>query len=1289
MNILKIGQALNKAYRKQSVTRTEMDRYKAAFITLLDKMGDSDEEKQKTYVSQFLRDVFYQEYDITPHEYYDLIIRTGKTAKDPIGVLFEVKAPKNKAEMVTQDNLAAKAMYELLLYYLRERVDGGNNDLKHLVITNVQEWYVFDAKLFEKLFYENKKLLKEYAAWSIGQKTTSSTALFYKEIAPKYVAEVADQLEFTWFSINKYEKAIRNTDLADDNKLVALYKLMSPQHMLKLAFANDSNSLDKQFYTELLHIIGLEEYKDKGKKLISRKPEGERDPASLLEMCIRRIEDRNKLPKLKNPGHFGDTDSERVFNVALELCITWMNRVLFLKLLEAQLLTYNNADQRFKFLHSAFIPEFDELEKLFFDVLAKRPNDRRGEVKDKFAHIPYLNSSLFEQTGLEEDLVSITDMDDLATMPLYSSTVLKGPNGRPLPKGTELRTMHYLFAFLEAYNFSSEGTEEIQEQNKRLINASVLGLIFEKINGYKDGSFFTPGFITMYMCRETIRRATVQKFNDAYGWKVETFDQLHEHLEYHDAKKRKAYNEVINSLKICDPAVGSGHFLVSALNEVIAIKYDLNLLCYPNGNRVDKDWTLEIENDELMITDREEELNFFQYRMSSGGKPIANLQLLQEALFNEKQTIIENSLFGVDINPNSVKICRLRLWIELLKNAYYNAESSYTDLETLPNIDINIKEGNSLVSRFALTEDLTDVFKQNKFTIQSYRNAVAAYKDTTSREAKNDLLAFIKDIKDQFKDSVQNRDPRRKQLSKLRGEYLLLETLNTDLFGAKQMDEKKKELEMRRLKLLIAQREGEINDIEGNKIYRNAFEWRFEFPEVLDDNGDFVGFDAIIANPPYIRQEELKEWKEYFGKRFETYAGTADLYVYFVELGMELLKQEGNFTYILPNKWMRANYGLGLRKYLKKKHIVAIEDFGDLPVFEEATTYPAILQLQRSSPTEHFEAATIETLDYENGLEGYLNTIRFKVGVEAMQDEGWSLTNVASQRIIVKMLGQGVPLKEYVRGEIYYGIKTGLNEAFVIDEATKERLISEDLKSAELIKPFLAGRDIKRYIPPTSNKYLILVPKGFTIKKNLPVTSPYHLNEPPPRYGNMENEDGWGWFKRNYPAIASHLLPFKQRAEIRSDQGDFWWELRACDYYEEFDKPKIIFPDISLRGNFTIDKKGEFSLVNTAYFLSNEEYYLLGILASNLVQFFYKELSPAYRGGYLRFIYQYIEQIPIATTTQKSRKGVENLVTQILTAKEADPAADTSALEAEIDQLVYQLYGLTEEEIKIVEESVG
>jgi adenine-specific DNA-methyltransferase len=463
----------------------------------------------------------------------------------------------------------------------------------------------------------------------------------------------------------------------------------------------------------------LEEIKEGSKKLIQRKSADRRNEGSLVENAINVLK-RNQRYTILTAKE--DVSENEIYSFALELCITWLNRILFLKLMEGQLIQYHNGDEIYKFLNNERVKDFDELDELFFEVLAVPEEKRSSSVKSKFHHIPYLNSSLFEETELEKKLVYISGLKDRLEMPIFTNTVLKDAHGKRIT-GTK-NTLHYLFEFLSAYDFASDTKAKIQEQNKTIINASVLGLIFEKINGYKDGSFFTPGFITMYMCRETVRRAAVQKFKDSgiVAYKnVETFEELKDKIEYTDKTVRKEANAIINSLHICDPAVGSGHFLVSALNEIIALKHELRILNCRDGSRI-KGYTIIIANDELIITDEEAD-ELFSYNLNQRNKSFAEKQQLQEALFHEKETIIENCLFGVDINPKSVLICRLRLWIELLKNAYYITGEDH-QLQTLPNIDINIKCGNSLISRFALDADLKQALKSIKFNINDYKKFV-------------------------------------------------------------------------------------------------------------------------------------------------------------------------------------------------------------------------------------------------------------------------------------------------------------------------------------------------------------------------------------------------------------------------------------------------------------------------------------------------------------------------------------------------------------------------------------
>ncbi|GAB3503671.1 TaqI-like C-terminal specificity domain-containing protein [Spirosoma knui] len=1256
-------ESLEKSYRLQNVGREQVELFKAEYTRLFERIDEKEsEENAKGHLMDFLKTVYYSPaYLVATKGKTDFVIHTGKEGASPAGVLFEVKRPTNKTEMVTRQNLNTKAMQELILYYFRERIQSRNTDIRHCIITNLYEWFIFDAAQFERLFYKNTHLVREYEAWASGRKVSTNNELFYNEIAKPFLAGLDEEIPFTYFDLREYRTIVSNASKTDDKRLLALYKLLSPTHLLKLPTATDSNRLNPKFYSELLHLIGLEEVKEGGKKVIRRKQAGKRDEGSLLENTIIELDTAGKLYHLTDRAQYGATNDEQLFSVALELCITWINRILFLKLLESQLVKYHNGDQEYAFLNRNKISDFDELYKLFFRVLAKKPTERQESIQKKFGRVPYLNSSLFEITDLEDATININGLDDSLNLPLLRNSVLKE---NPAYRNTdELGTMAYLFAFLDAYDFASESREGILEKNRTLINASVLGLIFEKINGYKDGSFYTPGFITEYMCRETIRKAVVQKFNEAKGWACKDFAEL----EDKDFDRTEA-NTLINEVRICDPAVGSGHFLVSALNELIAIKSDLGVLQDETGKRL-KGYSVSILNDELIVQDEDE--TPFTYVLQATGKPTPERQRVQKTLFHEKQTIIENCLFGVDINPNSVKICRLRLWIELLKNAYYTDESGFTELETLPNIDINIKQGNSLLSKFSLTEDLTDVFQKQKFSLSAYKKAVADYKNAPNKEAKTELLRFINEIKSQFRETVYKRDPRRKKLLDLRGKRALLE-VNTDIFGNPIKDPKLVETEKKRFDKAIEQAETEIAEVENNALYRGSFEWRFEFPEVLNEKGDYIGFDVVIGNPPYIRQEDLGESKTLLKKNFpKTYAGTADLYVMFIEHGIRILRPMGQFTYITPNKWLKAGYAENMRKWLKTLAVEHIADFGDLPVFDEATTYPSIIRIQNDLTRGSFKSVLINSLNYTNGLAAFIEATTFEIVVDSLQDEGWQLTNLEVKQLTAKIQAAGKPLGEYVNGKIYYGIKTGLNEAFIIDDVTKNKLIAEDARSADVIKPYLGGRDIKRYEVPKTNKYLIYIPWHF----------PLH-NDSAIKGSSLEAE---ALFKENYPSVFNHLYQFKTKLQARN-QAEVgiryeWYALQrwASDYYQEFEVNKIIFPDIGIRVQAAYDDKSSYC-VNTAYFIPKDDKYLLALLNSKVVLYFYKILSTAIRGGYLRFFKQYVEQIPVPTPTDSARIDIELIVDQILYARAIDPIADTSALEAEIDRLVYALYGLTNDE---------
>ena len=444
----------------------------------------------------------------------------------------------------------------------------------------------------------------------------------------------------------------------------------------------------------------------------------------------------------------------------------------------------------------------------------------------------------------------------------------------------------------------------------------------------------------------------------------------------------------------------------------------------------------------------------------------------------------------------------------------------------------------------------------------------------------------------------------------------------------------------------------------------------------------------IIGNPPYVRQETLGEaFKAYVASRYTTHAGTADLYVYFIERAMQLLKPGGYFGFIVVNKWLRANYGQPLRRWLKGQHIVEIVDFGDLPVFQSATTYPCILILRKDAPAPTFRVTLVKWLDFAN-LADVVKMESYQATQAELDDAGWSLSPIATQAILEKMRARGVPLGEYMESRVFRGIITGLNEAFVINRSTRNRLIAEDAHSAEIIKPFVLGRDVKRYAPLQAERYLIFMPNGWT-RRQCP-----------------EAGQEWEWLKQNYRAIANHLSPFQEAAEKRWDKGEFWWELRPCDYYAEFEKPKIVAPAIVNKATFSFDNGALYSNDKTSITCCLDGFYLLGILNAQTSGFFLRLTASTKQGGYFEQKPVYLAQIPIPRldlndpTDAARHDRIVALVDEMLALQREYAVAQRTfgdareslarriaAVDAAIDREVYALYGLTEEEIETVRAS--
>jgi adenine-specific DNA-methyltransferase len=470
--------------------------------------------------------------------------------------------------------------------------------------------------------------------------------------------------------------------------------------------------------------------------------------------------------------------------------------------------------------------------------------------------------------------------------------------------------------------------------------------------------------------------------------------------------------------------------------------------------------------------------------------------------------------------------------------------------------------------------------------------------------------------------------------------------------------------------------QGEVSRMDEGVEKLKTMNFEDAFPAVIKRGG----FDAVVGNPPWVRQEMLLESKSYFKKQYKVYDGVADLYSYFIERGISLLNSRGLFSYIVPNKWIRTNYGAPLRKYLRQFSIQNIIDFGDLQVFTDATTYPCIVivkKIEFSSPIHVTKVDSVSNID----LEKLVESKSFEVDEENLTESGWYLTDIHQTNILRKLSVHSILLEKFIHGEAYSGVKTGYDEAFVIDKSMYHHVTSKHPKYCELLKPYLAGKDVHRYEIPFSDKYVILIPNGWTLS-------------------HSKSSDAWQWFKHEYPLLANHLVKYEAKARKRYDQGDFWWELRACDYYAEYEKPKILYVKFQVKPSFTLDITG-YNINTAIWMLPSADKYLLGILNSNLGWFLIRQYCTQIQGGY-QLIYDYLKNIPIHTIdfiseSEKAKHDhIVSLVEQMLKAKEELAAAKLDSdvqrlehrcatLDRQIDEAVYELYGLTEEEIKIVE----
>ncbi|ECQ5828782.1 class I SAM-dependent DNA methyltransferase [Campylobacter jejuni] len=1231
---------LNPYHRKKPILETELNEFiktlKDYKINLENNLKNNEDSLVANALSKFFENLSFQCEVKSIHKGnsgIDLALKKDGLTQ----VIIEAKLP-NSREFFSPSKPNCKALHECILYYLRER-KALNSSLKHIIITDFYSFFIFKADLFEELFNKNKYFKEAFENFeSKNSLFKGNTDEIYKEF--EKILNGDSTLKGLFVDL----KPILEQDKLSFSKLKPLFKIFSKDCLLGEFNPNDANSLNNAFYKELLYILGLYESKQNSKLIIAKSEESKEEQGTFYTAINSKLKEEN-------------------FETILKLLILWLNRILLLKLIESNLVRFND-DKNLKFLNFKKIPDFDKLSELFFEVLAKEKSTRK---KSEFAYLPYLNSSLFEKQSIENTL-EISSLSNNLKLFYYKNTVLKDDKCK-IKKG-QVGLLEYLFEFLDSFDFGSDDEQSEILSQKELISSSVLGNVFEKLNGYKEGSFYTPSFITSYMCKESITKIVLDKFNAKFDLDAKNISELRKSLRKEDKKIQK---ELLNSIKICDPAVGSGHFLVSALNCLLSIYDELNLF--------DEEFYLEVQNDEILITDRKGE--FIEYKRPSTPKDKAHL--IQQELFHTKKDIIENNLFGVDINPNSCEITKLRLWIELLKHSFYQNfdDENYHDLKTLPNIDINIKCGNSLVSYFEIDKSLShypnikERMSKYKRIVKDYKEGFYTDKSQINQEIKNLKMSFKNFcFADKFKKEMKIFNDKCEKYSKKYGNFLAIDDENLKFFVSANLtlfdfDEKEATKEFKKLK----EDYNAIFNLESN----HPFEWRFEFPEILDDDGNFKGFDLIIGNPPYIRQEELKELKPHLAKNYKVYKGTSDIYTYFYELGFNaLINGGGVLNFITSNKYTRAGYGEALREFLLKNvKILEYTDLNGIKVFDSATVDTSILCFEKSKSKDN----KFKYLSLNNEI---LKACAYDIGLykdfkelsqNSLSKESFTFSDENTSALKAKIEKIGTPLKDWYGLNIYRGILTGYNEAFIITTEKRNEILAnckdeaEKERTVKLIRKMLRGRDIKRYSYEWAGLWVINTHNGYKSKNGEKVETI-----------NIEH----------YPSLKKHFDEFYPQLEKRADKGLTPYNLRNCAYIEEFEKEKIVYPCImSKEPCFSYETNNSMAMA-PANIITLEPNILKYLIAFLNTDFIYLMLRKFYMGGGIEgeLKTNNLEKLPIPKINSKNEKLVDeliNLVDEILKAKEQDKNANTQELENKINSIVYKLYNLTEEEIKIIE----
>ena len=875
----------------------------------------------------------------------------------------------------------------------------------------------------------------------------------------------------------------------------------------------------------------------------------------------------------------------------------------------------------------------DILSPMFFDAMATGSSSRSEHPVLGF--VPYLNGGLFRRSALED---RINDAGEVSL-----------PDEVFDPEGDGS-----LLNLLSRYRFTTrESTPDDQSVDP---DPELLGRVFENLyqgdERHDSGTYYTPREIVHFMCREALDGY----LRDETGVDLGTLNALRQEAvgsrDEHQPLPNIPADSLIDALekvRVCDPAVGSGAFLLGAIQEIVALRRGI-----------------------LLSQRRFVEPHEFYQTVSEW-----------------KRRIIENSLYGVDINPEAVEICRLRLWLSMVLDM--DEPPAPNSDWALPNLDFQIVTGDSLVDRVAGV-----TFKESwppprhlqlkldlRNNLQRLESNIALRRREFERTHRNpNRLRELRDL--------IARDQR--EIVRL---HLVdaLEKAEADLELLKKRPRPTKS-PLSRAERLVDRARSLLAKVDSRDfaLVQKPFLWPIAFPDVLREGDPNAGFDVVLANPPYVRMEKLDNEDEMsYGEAFpEVSASRADILVYFYARALQILRPGGWLSFITSNKFMRAGYGAGIREYLPASlRIQRVIDFGDLPLFEASdqkrantkakaiAAYPAVLVGKRS-PDSSMHALTVA--DLSGPVRKELSKANLKVNTESvrgvledlsgllvraeisdfpqvmLKNDGWILEDPALIRLFERLMNHGTPLGEFVQGRIYYGVKTGLNEAFVIDQTKRDELLEEDPRSAEIIKPWLRGQDIKRWRADSPSRYVIFTSRGTDIEL--------------------------------YPAIENHLEWFRGDLEERATAHLHpWHELQQPQegIYHEFAHPKFVWPDIARGVRFAYDRSGSY-LGNTAYAMPADRMWLLPIMNSELVEFVLCHAANTLRGGYLRLIYEYVTRVPIVTPEGNVQAELEALTNEILY---VDTEIRAREIEREIGTIIFRLYGLSASEHKLVLDWLG